>query len=83
MAAPKRRTESAIKMSQPIVFAMIVPMEVLCVGGDFVVEGAALGLLVGESVGCLVVGAMEGGLVAFVGAGVGASVTFAMGAAVG
>jgi hypothetical protein len=81
MAAPKRRTESAIKMSQPIVFAMIVPMEVLCVG-EFAVEGAALGLVVGESVGCLV-GATEGGLVALVGADVGASVTLVVGATVG
>jgi hypothetical protein len=81
MAAPKRRTESAIKMSQPIVFAMIVPMEVLCVG-DFAVEGAALGLLVGESVECLV-GATEGGLVALVGADVGVSVTLVVGATVG
>jgi hypothetical protein len=61
---------------------MIVPMDILCFG-DSEVEGAALGLLlVGDSVGCFV-GATEGGLVALVGAGVGASVTFVVGATVG
>ena len=85
IAAPKSRTESAIRISHPSVLAIILPIEALR-GGEIVFEGAALGLRLGAAVGGSVKwveGGAEGGSLELVGAAVGNPVSFPVGAGVG